>query len=101
MRTVEVRCFMATTHEERERPGAMWWAATPDPNRRVLLCRMPDGGAVNISLWQLTGEPPNVTAHPSIRTMDRTEHETWHGFLVNGVLSGTVAEAAAGEGGAS
>ena len=101
MAHVEVRCFMASTHEEKERPGAMWWAATPDPDLRVLLCRMPDGGAVNISLWQLDGEPPNVTAKPSIKNFDAQNRERWHGFLVNGVLSGNVTEVAAGEGGAS
>lgn len=90
---VEVRCFMATTHEEKQRPGAMWWAGTPDPGGRVLLCRMPDGQLVNVSLWQLAGEPPNVTATPSIRNTDHAGRETWHGFLQSGVLRGKVAEA--------
>lgn len=90
MQHVEVPCFMAATHEEKERPGAMWWAATPDPSQRVLLCRMPDEQVVNVSLWQLSGTPPNVTAVPSIRNTDHDGRETWHGFMNNGVLRGTV-----------
>lgn len=40
--------------------------------------------ATNGDGWELTGEPPKITAHPSI------QHSTgnqWHGWLKNGVLS--------------
>jgi hypothetical protein len=32
--------------------------------------------------WTWTGEPPNVTATPSLNV----NHEEWHGYLANGEL---------------
>ncbi len=77
-------------------PGAMydapWWHdhhAGPD-GKSLMLCLPPNGGhrdiwhidgeASNGPGWQRTGEPPNMTATPSIQT------PRYHGWLRNGVL---------------
>lgn len=41
--------------------------------------------------WEITGEPPNISASPSIHVMvgpmpDGRLEDSWHGWLKNGVL---------------
>jgi hypothetical protein len=44
-------------------------------------------------MWEVTGEPPNITVHPSIDVMayDKTTNERdgsyWHGWIKDGVMS--------------
>lgn len=73
------------------RPGALWW------DEDELVCRLPSGADwnmdrgrnINVELaekiapaWTREGEPPNVSAHPSINHVGH-----YHGWLTNGVLS--------------
>jgi hypothetical protein len=98
-------------HDEKNKPGAYWFLPIygPDGEKReifletyaspeykatridkipVRIC-LPggdwwdvDGPASNSdSGWSVTGEPPNLTVHPSIGT------STYHGWLKDGVLS--------------
>lgn len=75
-------------------PGAMWdaqWAADHwhGNDGRCLYVKLPDGSdwcvdgpAANSDTgWQRTGEPPRITATPSI------DSGGYHGFLQNGVLT--------------
>ena len=83
----EVRCFMAQSEEDKEKPGAMWW--TERKGKRVWVVTLPCGdpfwqGQTTTDgqrVWTCTGEPPNVTVEPSINYVG-----LWHGFLKNGVL---------------
>ena len=83
-----VRCFMAETHDDRQRPGAMWWVECgtrsdgscvyrwgdcpgrhihirlPDgrvfaPDSRAANCGRPEDG--HHRCWRTTGEPPNLS----------------------------------------
>jgi hypothetical protein len=51
-------------------PGGSWWPIDAK-------CSGSDGPG-----WTITGEPPNLTAHPSINA-----EGSYHGWLQNGVLS--------------
>lgn len=85
---MSTRCFMADglPWEEKERPGALWWASDGTGNRH-LLARTPDGGVVNISRWTITGTAPDITVTPSIKNLDADGRETWHGSITNGVMA--------------
>lgn len=71
-------------------PGAMWnadWWPEKKPDGRYLAVKLPDGAEWHIDGaarsgggWTRTGEPPNITARPSIRT------SRYHGWLTDGVL---------------
>jgi len=78
-------------------PGAMFYSQWHEdhwgykgPDGRCLQVMLPPGGisclweidgpANNGPGWTRTGEPPNVSAQPSIKTSQ------YHGFLTNGVL---------------
>jgi hypothetical protein len=71
-------------------PGAMWyadWMRFEGPDGRCLMVRLPDlrdwaidGPATSGGGWERTGEPPDVSANPSIMT------DGYHGFLTDGVL---------------
>jgi hypothetical protein len=75
-------------------PGAMWdasWLHRKGPDGRSLCVRLPDGRewwvdgpTTNGPGWERSGEPPNVTATPSILTPG------YHGWLTDGVLSDPV-----------
>lgn len=58
-----------------KRPPLM--ICTPDGNWWMVDCLSSNG----VSGWTITGEPPNLTAHPSIGSSD------YHGWLKDGVLS--------------
>lgn len=81
-------------------PGSMWRDSTLDlhgedsnevirecwfivlPNRNVWrTTETASGGSGN--LWDVSGEPPNITVNPSID--DRDWRWPWHGFIRDGV----------------
>lgn len=80
------------------KPGAMWFEDDGDPNDLVV--KLPSGsewhidrgrhmnaqpdrvGKPRIPQWMRTGEPPNITANPSINHVGR-----YHGWLKDGVLT--------------
>lgn len=74
-------------------PGAMWdapWMADAwaGPDGRALYLRLPDGHDWFVDgpsrsggHWERTGEPPRITARPSIASPG------YHGWLTDGVLS--------------
>jgi len=78
-------------------PGAMWdatWYPSKGPDGRALMLRVIgewdwfiDGPASNGPGWTRSGEPPRITARPSIGVPSR-EGKGWryHGFLTDGVL---------------
>lgn len=74
--------------------GAMYYE---DPEKTELVVKLPSGtdwnmdrgrvlnaklGAQKVPQWTRTGEPPNITAYPSINHTGR-----YHGWLKDGVLS--------------
>lgn len=79
-------------------PGAMWDAPwLPEshrgPDGRALVLMLPcnlewtiDGPATNGPGWTRTGEPPNITANPSIGKLDKDGKWLYHGWLRNGGL---------------
>lgn len=84
----------ATTWEKAP-AGAMWFAdylPAKGPDGRALVVMLPhgmqwhvDGGSQQGRGWQRSGEPPNVTATPSILASQGTARE-YHGFLTAGYL---------------
>jgi hypothetical protein len=84
-------------------PGAMWrW---PDldrdgreawvivlPNRAGIWWTTyiadddPDGGSTG-RMWEVTGEPPNITVSPSINAGDGPGPGNWHGWIKDGVMT--------------
>lgn len=73
--------------------GAMWFAPWAEdfgkgPDGKALVVKLPDGTDWQVDSpannsgtpWQRSGEAPNVTARPSIRS------PRYHGFLTGGVL---------------
>lgn len=76
--------------------GAMWnawWYDTKGPDGRCIVVRTPGGDWIvdypckDGKGWTRTGEPPNITARPSIG-IGRNENGGWlyHGFLTDGHL---------------
>lgn len=76
--------------------GAMWdawWYDTKGPDGRCIVVRTPGGDWIvdypceGGKGWTRTGEPPNITARPSIG-IGRGEKGGWlyHGFLTDGHL---------------
>lgn len=77
--------------------GAMWdawWYDTKGPDGRCIVVRTPGGDwIVDYSCkdgkgWTRTGEPPKITASPSIGIGLNDKGQPWkyHGWLRNGVL---------------
>lgn len=91
---------LLTLHEAE--PGMMWdapwfvdfnppWAG---PDGRCLIMRLPgngewtiDGPSRNGGGWTRTGDPPKITARPSILSHPSGNVKGYHGFLTDGVLS--------------
>lgn len=89
-----------TLHEAE--PGMIWdapwyldfnppWAG---PDGRSLVMRLPGGGEWTIDGpssngpgWTRTGEPPKITARPSILSYGSAKRKGYHGWLTDGVLS--------------
>jgi len=83
-------------------PGMLWdapwyldfadpWAG---PDGRSLVMRLPGGGewaidapAQNGPGWERSGEPPKITARPSILSHPSGSVRGYHGWLTDGVLS--------------
>ena len=80
--------------------GAMWWQPHHDQGcpewdkERALWVTLPTGqpfcidgpsfdGKAYGPGWARTGEPPNISATPSVNYIDH-----WHGFITNGELVG-------------
>lgn len=69
---------------EELQPGDMWYSSTPKAGEKVLVIKLPCGDAwrpIGPNGWNITGEPPNITARPSIMC------EHYHGWLTDGVFS--------------
>jgi hypothetical protein len=77
--------------------GAMWdawWYDTKGPDGKCIVVRTPGGDwIVDYPCkygrgWTRTGEPPNITARPSIGIGKADSGTVWayHGFLTDGVL---------------
>ncbi len=74
-------------------PGDMWRDPVWDtPERECWAIVLPNGTVFRTTetaggsgqMWDVTGEPPDVTISPSID--DRDPQHPWHGFIRNGVL---------------
>ena len=82
------RCFMAENEADKAKPGAMWWEERGGKHAWVvtLPCLaefyQDQHSTDDRQPWTCTGEPPNVTVHPSINYGG-----LYHGWLQNGVLS--------------
>jgi len=82
---MSLQCRLVDIHEirakgEQVQPGDMWYYG------KTLVIKLPCGDDwapvhPNGAGWDITGEPPNITASPSI--MD----EHYHGWLKDGVFS--------------
>jgi Family of unknown function (DUF6527) len=59
-------------------PGEAWIISLPGGGEWITTQRATGGGH-----WEVTGTPPNITAHPSIWF---NSPNGWHGWIRNGVL---------------
>jgi hypothetical protein len=75
--------------------GAMWdawWYDTKGADGRCIVVRTPGGDWIvdypckDGRGWTRTGEPPNITARPSIGIGGEAGKWKYHGFLTDGVL---------------
>jgi hypothetical protein len=76
--------------------GAMWyadWYPGKGPDGHCLAVKLPNGTDWLVDApsssggnWTRTGEPPNVTAQPSIGSGDPADPNYYHGFLRDGKL---------------
>jgi len=75
--------------------GAMWdawWYETKGPDGRCIVVRTPGGDWIvdypckDGKGWERTGEPPKVTARPSIGIGGEGGKWKYHGFLTDGYL---------------
>jgi len=103
---VSDRCFMVESVGEcwddagNQRVGAMFWRrhgpaerdAAPRPfphlavmTRAGLACLDCPESDPPYRKWEWTGEPPNVTVHPSL-DVDKDGPHHWHGHLTDGEL---------------
>lgn len=72
-------------------PGDMFYF------KEDLIVVLPNGGHFNLKwaaevgdgtgTWDVTGEPPNITVHPSIESLPSLSRPRWHGFLKDGVFT--------------
>lgn len=58
------------------------WVMLPNNTPFLIDCALPDGHG-----WTVTGEPPNLTVHPSINRYASATTPGWHGWLRDGVLT--------------
>lgn len=83
----------------RDDPGAMWRAPELDRDGREAWCVVlpnragvwwttyladGDGGG---RMWEVTGEPPNITVSPSINAGDGDGPGNWHGWIKDGAMT--------------
>lgn len=87
------QCFMTTGDSpDAEKPGAMFLGVGFDGST-IWMLTLPGGAmftedeiAADGTRWTVSGEPPNVTVHPSIN-VTAPESMRYHGWLRDGVLS--------------
>lgn len=77
-------------------PGAMWrWPELDLEGRECWVIVLPNrAGAWWTTykadfggLWNVTGEPPKLTVHPSINAGDGPGPGNWHGWIKDGVMT--------------
>lgn len=83
----------------RDDPGAMWRDPTLDRDGREAWCIvLPNhaglwwttylaDGTEPPRMWEVTGEPPNITVSPSINAGDGPGPRNWHGWIRDGVMT--------------
>ena len=85
-----------------DKPGAMWRWPRPGPRRprgvgdhppnragiwwTTYLAYDKDSGESTGRMWEVTGDPPNITVRPSINAGDGESPGNWHGFITDGVM---------------
>lgn len=77
--------------------GAMWrWPANDIEGRECWCVVLPNRAGTwwttldasdTGNLWEVTGEPPNITVRPSINYPDSRPGRGWHGHIVNGEMT--------------
>ncbi len=60
-----------------------WYVVLPNGALFDIYGKMSDGSPG----WTITGEFPNITAHPSINSHAHSSVQGWHGYITNGVMS--------------
>lgn len=80
-------------------PGAMWrvpewdkdgrecWAIALPNRAGIWWTTYRAGDNTNGPLWDVTGEPPNITVKPSINAGENDTPHGWHGFITDGVMT--------------
>ena len=76
-------------------PGAMWREPEYDRDgREAWVIVLPNRAGAwwttwdsPQGLWQVTGEPPKLTVHPSINAGDAPGPGNWHGWIKDGVMT--------------
>lgn len=65
---------------ELDEPGRESWAILL-PNKAGVWFTTETSGDAGSPLWDVTGDPPKITVHPSINAEPQ-----WHGWIKNGVM---------------
>ncbi|HET7559244.1 MAG TPA: hypothetical protein VFK80_04730 [Limnochordia bacterium] len=104
-----IKCRMVDTKKAPKEPGDMWFGEATrlsaqyerdwQGNRRPLFVMLPSGIATCVDWayfgrfetpdrqgWTVSGEPPNITVHPSI-LINPDSPNGYHGWLRDGILS--------------
>jgi hypothetical protein len=85
-------------------PGAMWrWPDLDRDGREAWVIVLPNragiwwttyvaddsniDGSTTGRMWEVTGEPPNITVTPSINAGDGAGPGNWHGHINDGVMT--------------
>jgi hypothetical protein len=80
-------------------PGAMWripdwdkdgrecWAIVLPNRAGIWWTTYRAGNNTDGPLWEVTGEPPNITVNPSINAGDGPGPHNWHGWIKDGVMT--------------
>lgn len=83
----------------RDDPGAMWrWPDLDRDGREAWVIVLPNragiwwttylaDGTDPPQMWDVTGEPPNITVSPSINAGDGPGPGNWHGWIRDGVMT--------------
>ena len=85
-----------TYYTMNDDPGAMW--RNPDldrDGREAWVIVLPNKAGLwwttyladgTEQMWDVTGEPPNITVYPSINAGDNPGSGNWHGWIKDGVM---------------
>ena len=81
----------------KDDPGAMWrWPDLDADGREAWVVVLPNEAGIwwttyyatgTEQMWEVTGEPPNITVSPSINAGDGPGKGNWHGFITDGVMT--------------